>query len=159
MTNNQLKYSWKMPTILWWIVFILWGWSFYIIKYFFPLLDNRWLVWDSFGAINALFSWLAFAWLIYTIFLQMKELELTRDELRKSSEAQQKSEKALAEQVNQMEKTAKLNALSSLLDHHNAAIKAQNPEWWDFMLTSVEKDSSKKVLSYIEQIKILANIK
>jgi predicted transcriptional regulator len=59
----------------------------------------------------------------------MKELELTRDELRKSSEAQQKSEKALAEQVNQMEKTAKLNALSSLLDHHNAAIKAQNPEW------------------------------
>lgn len=158
MKNNQLKYSWKMPTILWWIVFILWGGSFYIIKYFSPLLDNRWLVWDSFGAINALFSWLAFAWLIYTIFLQMKELELTRDELRKSSEAQQRSEKALAEQVLQMEKAAKINALSYLIQHQNVILSSINPG--SFLSVMYDKDSEKeKLIEYMEEIKKLADIK
>jgi hypothetical protein len=37
---------------------------------------------DMFGAVNTLFSGLAFAGLIYAIFLQRKELELQRDELK-----------------------------------------------------------------------------
>ena len=36
---------------------------------------------DMFGAVNALFSGLAFASLVYTIFLQKRELELQRQEL------------------------------------------------------------------------------
>jgi hypothetical protein len=50
---------------------------------------------DMFGAVNALFSGLAFAGVIYTILLQRhelalqrKELELTREELSRSADAQ-----------------------------------------------------------------------
>jgi hypothetical protein len=64
---------------------------------------------DLFGAVNALFSGLAFAGLIYTIVLQKQDLELQRKEiaqnrveLKKSSKAQQKSEQALTEQVEQI---------------------------------------------------------
>ncbi len=89
------------------------------------------LVGDSFGSINALFSGLAFALLIYTIYLQRKDLEiskeelrLTRDELHRTAEAQINSERALSEQVNQMQRAAKINALSSLLDYHSASANA-----------------------------------
>lgn len=36
---------------------------------------------DQFGAVNALFSGLAFAGLIYTIILQRRDLELQRNDL------------------------------------------------------------------------------
>ena len=61
---------------------------------------------DMFGGINALFSALAFAGLIYTVSLQRKELSLqrqeleeTRNELRRSAEAQEQSHKALTAQL------------------------------------------------------------
>lgn len=60
---------------------------------------------DMFGALNALFSGLAFAGIIFTIRQQKEELELqreelkmTREELAKSADAQQKSEVALNKQ-------------------------------------------------------------
>lgn len=88
---------------------------------------------DMFGTLNALFSCLAFAGIIYTIILQRQELqlqreelklqrnelELTRQELKRTAEAQEKSEQALSKQVQSMERTAKLNALSSLLEHYS----------------------------------------
>ena len=37
---------------------------------------------DQFGAVNALFSGLAFAGLIYTIILQRRDLELQRNDLK-----------------------------------------------------------------------------
>ena len=42
---------------------------------------------DAFGAVNALFSGLAFAGVIYAIFLQRQDLALQREELSKSSGA------------------------------------------------------------------------
>lgn len=108
-------------------------------------------IWDSFGAINALFSGLAFAGLIYTIFLQMKELELTRDELRKTSDAQQKSEKALSEQVNQMEKAAKLNALSSIINFNTSSAESANHPFQK----SLHLQEANK---YINEIKKIAEI-
>jgi hypothetical protein len=44
--------------------------------------ENRGTFGDMFGAINALFSGLAFASLVYTIYLQRNELQLQREELR-----------------------------------------------------------------------------
>ncbi len=88
----------------------------------------------------------------------MKELELTRDELRKSSEAQQRSEKALAEQVLQMEKAAKINALSYLIQHQNVILSSINPG--SFLSVMYDKDSEKeKLIEYMEEIKKLADIK
>ena len=63
---------------------------------------------DMFGAVNALFSGLAFAGIIFTILLQREELSLqrlelqeTRNELKRSADSQERSEKAAINQQNQ----------------------------------------------------------
>src|SRR5688572_9532913 len=57
--------------LLWWIGTAL----------FFPSWDSAGTFGDTFGGVNALFSAFAFAGIIYTIFLQRKELKLQRLEL------------------------------------------------------------------------------
>lgn len=47
----------------------------------YPDVANRGTFGDMFGAVNSLFSGLAFASLVYTILLQRKELQLQRQEL------------------------------------------------------------------------------
>lgn len=83
-------------------VLAIWATSGYI------LIDNpeRGTIGDMFGAVNSLFSGLAFAGLIYTIFLQKnelglqrKELEYTRDELRGQKETMQAQNKQLTLQA------------------------------------------------------------
>ncbi len=80
---------------------------------------------DLFGAVNALFSGLAFAGLIYAILLQREdlalqrtELELTREELKRSASAQEQSEIALRAQAEAAERSASLAAINFLLDHY-----------------------------------------
>lgn len=76
---------------------------------------------DSFGFVNALFSGLALAGVIYAIVLQRRELSLqredlalTRRELHRSAEAQERSENALEEQAKAMLMVARLNAINSM---------------------------------------------
>ncbi len=52
------------------------------VYYSLPDWGKRGTFGDSFGAVNALFSGLAFAGLIYTIYLQKEELGLQREELK-----------------------------------------------------------------------------
>ena len=98
--------------------------STYAIHYFIPDWPTRAQFGDSFGAVNALFSGLAFAGLIYTIFLQRKELQLqreelqlTRSELTRSAEAQEKSERALAKQAFAAQAAAEIAAINNLLSY------------------------------------------
>jgi|WetSurMetagenome_2_1015567.scaffolds.fasta_scaffold00003_235 hypothetical protein len=69
-------------------IFCLWLLSWWLIdKYVISSDPNnsnqlvRGVFGDKFGAINALFSGLAFAGIIFTIFLQKRELKLQREEL------------------------------------------------------------------------------
>lgn len=80
---------------------------------------------DMFGAVNALFSGLAFATLIYTVFLQRRELQLqreelaaTRIELQRSAAAQEASERALKAQADATAMSAQLNAINYLLGYY-----------------------------------------
>lgn len=57
-----------------------WGSGFWINENINP--DYRGIVGDMFGAVNALFSGLAFAGLIYTITVQRKELSLQREAIQ-----------------------------------------------------------------------------
>lgn len=82
-----------------------------------------------FGAVNALFSGLAFAGIIYTIFLQKEELALqreelkaNRDELARSARAQEASEKVLRVQAEALQQTAKLNSINFLIDVYNGEL-------------------------------------
>ncbi|MEQ8578345.1 MAG: hypothetical protein RIC57_11055 [Balneola sp.] len=94
------------------IILILCG---FIIFFSFDTWGERGSFGDMFGSINALFSGLALAGVIYAILLQRKELslqreelKLTRKELEKSAEAQEKSSKLLETQVNLMLENSKI---------------------------------------------------
>lgn len=71
-------------------VFVIWATSGLVLYN----IEERGSFGDMFGAVNSLFSGLAFAGLIFTIFLQKKELGLQRNELkmtRKELKGQRKS--------------------------------------------------------------------
>lgn len=63
------------------VVFLFWIVSILVIRWEFNDWSTRGTFGDSFGAINSLFSGLALGGIIYTIFLQKKELALQREEL------------------------------------------------------------------------------
>ncbi len=68
------------------VVIGLWGLNWYLLRENTDggTFGNRGTFGDMFGAINALFSGLAFAGIIFTILLQRNELELQREELRET---------------------------------------------------------------------------
>jgi hypothetical protein len=121
------------------VVIFLWLLSFPIIKYFSD--SNDWtkigVFGDSFGAINSLFSGLAFVGLIFTIYLQKNELRLQREELklqrnelkenreqlRRSAEAQEKTEILLEKQLLVDSRSAKINALTTIIENYNSEIR------------------------------------
>lgn len=77
--------------ILFFLVISVWyfSWQYIdnsILSKEFGLSDTeaRGLFGDKFGAINALFSALAFAGIIFTIFLQKRELKLQREEMEET---------------------------------------------------------------------------
>jgi len=105
-----------------WFVYGLIAWSLY------GDLEGKGQFGDMYGALNALFSGLAFAGVIITILLQSKELGLQREELKAQREemkrfadAQEKSEEALSKQAHSMEVVAKLTIISAKI-HAESAI-------------------------------------
>jgi len=60
----------------------LWYFTYYVLKDLKP--EDRGTLGDMFGTVNALFSGLAFAGIIFTILLQRKELRYQRDELKET---------------------------------------------------------------------------
>lgn len=65
-------------------VFVLWALTFFL--FFISESENRGQFGDMFGAVNALFSGLAFAGLIITLILQRQELSLQREELEQTKD-------------------------------------------------------------------------
>lgn len=101
----------------------LWIIYFLFIHKYIPELADQGLFGDSFGALNTLFTGLAFAGVIISLILQKKELELqrkelelTRIELSKSAESQESLSSSNRKQVIFLEKTARLNALTASLE-------------------------------------------
>lgn len=75
-------------------ILLLWGGSWWLISQNFHNYEERGTFGDMFGAINALFSGLAFGGLIITLLYQKDELELQRAELQETREemARQRNE-------------------------------------------------------------------
>lgn len=78
--EKTAKVGWTPLFVALTIVIVLWltNW-FFVYKYCLP--TDRAIFGDSFGSVNALFAGLAFAVLIFTIYLQREELQLQRKEL------------------------------------------------------------------------------
>ena len=126
--KNDTETSKTAPIILIVIVITLWAGSGFILHN----AENRGSFGDMFGAINALFSGLAFAGIIYAILLQRKELSLqrhelslTRRELARSARAQELSEKALTQQAESFALSSQISAIDSMLDIYDKELKSR----------------------------------
>lgn len=138
------------------IILAIWIISIIIVYKSFSNWTDRGTFGDAFGAINALFSGLAFAGIIYTILLQRQELILQREELRdtrielkRSADAQESSEKALLEQIKAMRKTAILNGYNSIVEFYNSQAQTQVARGKSPLL------KQSKAESYVQKIEIL----
>ncbi len=118
--SNTARHNYILLFIIVCIIILIITWGYFKCLTHFDIItlklnEKHGLFGDMFGGLNALFSGLAFAGVIITIIMQMKELELTREELRKSSKAQDESQKALNNQLNHMQATSKIELANSAI--------------------------------------------
>ena len=101
-------------------VIVLWAVNLVVPLLLFAKSNERGLHGDMFGAVNALFSGLAFAGVIYAILLQRKELQYQRRELRHTVE-QLKGQRDQLEAQNRtfMQQTFENSFFQMLTLHHS----------------------------------------
>ncbi|MDD3020208.1 MAG: hypothetical protein PHX61_04405 [Alphaproteobacteria bacterium] len=103
----------------WWVylLFVVFAWamSWIITDFFIHESTVRGTFGDKFGAVNALFSGLAFAGVIITILLQREELKATQDEVRAQTKEFELQNKTLALQRFE-------HSFFSMLSQHNEFI-------------------------------------
>ena len=141
--NKDSKYT--FGRFIWLMGFVFAAWLVSGVSIYFSIgsWDGPGTFGDMFGAINALFSGLAFAGIIFTILLQReelklqrKELELTREEISRTASAQEASQKELSKQAETLQKTAQINAIDTLLRSYEKEIERSG-------LASVKKDEAR----------------
>jgi len=127
-TQNQSKSRINLSLILCGVV-ILWILSSLLLAVVIGKFNSIHFG-DAFAGVSALFSALAFAGIIITIYMQKEELELQRDELKltreelaKSAKAQEDSRHELERQANNLKQSARLSALSTLVNYHTESNK------------------------------------
>ncbi len=137
-------------------VVLLWLLSLMAIYWIGDDWSIRGTIGDTFGAVNALFSGLAFAALVYTIILQRREIrlnrseiELNRRELAKSVKAQNASQLALKQQVAQTHLSAKINAMNTIIGYYTSQIES------DKSSPEVVERAKEKRRQIIHQIDVL----
>lgn len=121
--SDELKESsnWLLY-ILFSLVIIIWSSSWYLVSKYIDDPDNRGTFGDMFGSVNSLFSGLAFAGIIYTIYIQRKELALQREELSLQREEIKNSTAELAGQKEQMIVQRFENTYFNLLSAQNEIV-------------------------------------
>jgi len=77
---------------------------------------------DQFGSVNALFSGLAFAGVIYAVILQSKELQLQREELKQTRDVLEDQKQQLEEQNKTMQQQRFENTFFQMLSLHNEIV-------------------------------------
>ena len=111
-SKSQLKF-WIVVAIIG--VIALWGLSWWGINKFIDEPINQGTFGDMFGAVNALFSGLAFAGLIATLLYQKNELKLQREELELTREELQGQRKEFEEQNKTMKRQRFENTFFNML--------------------------------------------
>ena len=113
------------------IVISLWGLSWWGISNFIEEPTNQGTFGDMFGAVNALFSGLAFAGLIATLLYQKNELKLQREELKLTREELQGQRKEFEEQNKTMKRQRFENTFFNMLSLQQeivANLSYENPQ-------------------------------
>ena len=111
-SKSQLRF-WIIVAIMG--VIALWGLSWLGISKFIDNPTNQGTFGDMFGAVNALFSGLAFAGLIVTLIYQKEELMLQRDELAETRKELQGQREEFEEQNKTMKRQRFENTFFNML--------------------------------------------
>ena len=101
---------------------LLWGASYVVVTTALDSPQDRGQFGDSFGAVNSLFSGLAFAGLIVALLLQRRELSLQREELQLTRDELGRSALAQGKQVEVMHLTARIHAIIAIKESYEREI-------------------------------------
>ena len=96
---------------------------------------------DQFGAVNALFSGLAFAGLIFTIILQKKELALQREELTQTREELKGQKEQMSEQNDTLKIQRFENLFYNMLNLQQTIVEGLRYEYYDEERVTVPLDN------------------
>jgi len=150
-----MKY--KILIILFITVFILWILNPIIIGYIYPDMEKRGQAGDLFGAVNSLFSGLAFAGIIWSLRLQQTQLEMQKEELKLQRGEQIAARNELAgqkEQLQQQSETFELqrfeNSFFALLNLHKKHQKNMFPQIYEELKNKIKKISDSNELKVIQ---------
>ena len=133
--DNKSKSALKVVIISTAIVVFLWAMSF--LLFFVKGMEARGQFGDMFGAVNALFSGLAFAGLILTLTLQRQELSLQRDELQLTRE-ELKNQRAEFQKENETLKYQRFeNVFYSMLNLQQKIVEGLRFDYIEEETTSV----------------------
>lgn len=119
--NKVLIWPWAVGTAV--IVFIMWGISGLLICNYATTWTERGTFGDMFGAVNSLFSGLAFAGVIIAIFLQRKELEFQREELELTRGEFEKQTEEFEKQNDNLNVQRFENTFFNMLDMLNEIVR------------------------------------
>ncbi len=86
------------------------------VQVFYPSLQNRALLGDSFGITNSIFSLFAILAVLYTIAIQQSEIQ-------KNEQSSDLQLQLMQKQTDSLEKTTKLNALATMLNVTDSKLK------------------------------------
>ena len=114
--------SWSLLGAL--AITVVWFVSFFVVKGLFGTPDSPGTFGDSFGAINALFSGLAFLGVIVAIVLQRQELIEQRKEIRVSRVAKEESAKALQQTLEDAKIKTELESLNLLIQSYSTLVES-----------------------------------
>ena len=150
-----MKY--KILIFLFITVFILWILNPIIVGYIYQGMAERGQAGDLFGAVNSLFSGLAFAGIIWSLRLQQTQLEMQKEELKLQREEQIASRielKGQKEQLQQQSDTFKLqrfeNSFFSLLNVHRKYQRNMSPQIYEELKNKIKTFSNSNELQVIQ---------
>ena len=117
------KYAWGAIIL----VLILWGGSFIGLLLYNGFTEGsewtqRGQFGDMFGAVNSLFSGLAFGGVVIAIFLQRKDLKITQEEIELQKEQLKQQNDALQKQIESINKQNFENTFMNMMSHFTSNI-------------------------------------
>ena len=114
------------------IVFLLWGGGFLILRYgLISDWETRAQAGDTFGGITSLFSGLAFAGLIVTLWMQRHELRLQRLELTETRNELSRQREVMEQQTGDSQKQNLETTFFRRLQHFETIIAAIDRQYRD----------------------------
>ena len=118
----------KITIIFVLLIILLWTVSFYFIPEFYGEINSSGEFGDMFGAINALFSGLAFVGVIIAIILQKDELALQRIELKQTREEMKAQRVQMEEQTKSLIKQRFEETFFQLMRLYNDTVNSLDLE-------------------------------